>query len=288
MRRNKVPIYLMTIILPFFITSLAFGSAAVQYDYDELNRLTTASYEDGTVIEYSYDEAGNRLTEIMTTAPVTVPGAPTGVSATPGNAQATVSFTPPASDGGGAITGYAVTSSPDGITNTGPSSPITVTGLTNGTAYTFTVSATNAGGTGPASSPSNSVTPLGPPGAPTGASATAGNAQATVTFMPPASDGGGAITGYTVTSSPGGITNTGASSPITVTGLTNGTAYTFTVSATNAGGTGPASYPSNSVTPLGPPDAPGAPTGVSATEGNAQATVTFMPPASDGGAAITG
>ena len=89
----------------------------------------------------------------------TVPGAPTSVSATAGNAQATVSFTAPASNGGSAITGYTVTSSPGNITATGSSSPITITGLTNGTSYTFTVTATNVVGTGAASSASSSVTP---------------------------------------------------------------------------------------------------------------------------------
>ena len=87
------------------------------------------------------------------------------------------------------------------------------------------------------------------PNAPTIGTATGGNASASVTFTAPSNVGGGAITGYTVISSPGGITGTGASSPVTVSGLTNGTAYTFTVVATNAYGTGPTSAASNSVTP---------------------------------------
>jgi hypothetical protein len=91
---------------------------------------------------------------------------------------------------------------------------------------------------------------IAPPGAPTIGTATAGNAQATVTFTAPGSQGGGPITGYRATSTPGGITATGAASPITVTGLTNGTAYTFTVAAQNAGGFGPESAASNSVTPV--------------------------------------
>ena len=92
----------------------------------------------------------------------------------------------------------------------------------------------------------------GNPGAPTIGTATAGDASASVTFTAPTNNGGSAITSYTVTSSPGSLTGTGASSPVTVSGLTNGTAYTFTVTATNGTGTGPASAASNSVTPAAP------------------------------------
>jgi hypothetical protein len=87
------------------------------------------------------------------------------------------------------------------------------------------------------------------PDAPTIGTATAGNTTASVTFTAPTNVGGGAITGYTVISSPGGITGTGASSPITVSGLANGTAYTFTVVATNTFGNSAPSAASNSVTP---------------------------------------
>jgi hypothetical protein len=101
-----------------------------------------------------------------------VPDAPTQVTAVSGNGQATVSFTAPASNGS-PITLYTVTSIPGGITATGTASPILVTGLANGTAYTFTVRATNGVGTGPASAPSNSVTQTAPvpPSAPSGLAA---------------------------------------------------------------------------------------------------------------------
>ncbi|WP_372632906.1 S-layer homology domain-containing protein [Cohnella sp.] len=183
------------------------------------------------------------------------PGAPKNVTAIAGNGEATVSFTPPANNGGSAITGYKVISEPGGITATGTTSPITVTGLTNDTTYTFKVVATNSAGDSPASAPSASVTPTAPagsPGAPTNVTAVPGNGLATISFTPPANDGGNSITGYIVTSHPGSLTATGAASPITITGLTNGTSYTFTVKAINAAGSSAASTASSTVVPSAP------------------------------------
>ena len=139
-------------------------------------------------------------------------GAATGVSATAGNAAATVSWSPPVSNGGSAITQYSVLSSPGGFSAVVSGSVLTVTvsGLTNGISYTFTVTAQNFLGFGPASAPSNAVTPTAPtpPGAPTNVSATPGNGSASVSWTAPSSDGGSAITQYTVTAAPGGITAT--------------------------------------------------------------------------------
>lgn len=348
----------------------------------------------------------NKIASRLTASP-TVPGAPTNVSATPGDARATVSFTPPSNNGGSPITGYAVTSSPATTTKLAAGSPMVFDGLTNGVAYRFTVRAANSVGLGPGAT-SNSVTPTATPpppppsgttylsdltasktgtgtyqrdrnandttplnagaqtyqkglgvnpavtltyalngnfsrflsdvgigrtlcgsggsatfrvfldsastaafdsgtmsgntaikkvdidvtgkstlklvyektgtstcnygawgdarlttsstpppsptapGAPTIGAATAGNGQATVSFTPPAYNGGSTIIDYTVTGVPGG-SQTGTSSPITVTGLTNDTSYTFTVTARNSVGTSSPSAASNPVTPTEPP-----------------------------------
>ncbi len=180
------------------------------------------------------------------------PGVPTGVAAAPGNMSAVVSWSAPADPGSSPITGYTATSSPGGktCTSTGTLS-CTVSGLTNGTSYTFTVTAINAVGTGPSSVPSAAVTPRAVPGAPTAVVAAAGNASAVVSWSAPSSNGGSPITGYAVTSSPGSktCTTTGTLS-CTVTGLTNRTAYTFTVTATNGIGISLPSAPSPAVTPL--------------------------------------
>jgi Fibronectin type III domain len=143
------------------------------------------------------------------------------------------------------------------------------------------VTAQNAVGTGPASAPSNSVVPATVPGAPTAATATAGDGQATVTFAPPTGDGGSAITLYTVTAhdqtnpaNGGEIAGRRQPGPIIVTGLTLGDRYTFTVTASNAIGVGPPSAASNEVL-IG--TVPGSPTITSLTGGDGQVTVDFSP-----------
>jgi len=222
--------------------------------------------------------------------PVSVPSAPTIGTATATSAtSASVTFTASASNGGALITSYTAVSSPGNITGTSSTSPITVNGLSSGTSYTFTVYATNSVGNSASSAPSNSIATTTVPGAPTIGTATRSASQTVqVSFTAPASNGGSPITSYTATSSPGGITGTlsqAGSGTITVSGLTNGTAYTFTVTATNAVGTGSASSASNSATPY---TIPGAPTIGTATVASAtSATVTFTAPGSNGGSAIT-
>jgi hypothetical protein len=93
------------------------------------------------------------------------------------------------------------------------------------------------------------------PGAPTVVTATAGQGDASVAFIAPGDDGGSPVTSYTVTAHPGSISATGATSPVTVPGLTNGVSYTFTVTAQNGDRSSPPSDPSNAVIPVAPPAA---------------------------------
>lgn len=226
------------------------------------------------------------------TTPV-VPAAPTVVSGTSdANGSSVISWTP-GSNGGSAIIGYLVEYSTDGaawttaIAST-PSSPYTLTGLTNGTSYYVRVSGINAIGTGPAGVSAATFLPGTLPGAPTGVSGTSSEmGQSTVSWSAPASDGGRAITSYTATSIPGGFT-CAVAAPATscvVSGLTYGANYTFTVTATTVLGLSSSSSASASVLVGGLPTAP--------TVHNAGRNGTFFesnvfPPASNGGAAITG
>ena len=183
------------------------------------------------------------------------PSAPTAPTARAGNGVAIVSFSTAGSTGGDPINSYTVIASPGGATASSVASPITVTGLTNGTSYTFTVKATNAIGTGKASAASAPVI-IGSPAAPTAVTAVAGTTAGTITVSYTlGADNGSAISSQTATctssngGTPGSATITGATAaPITVASLTTGKTYTCTVTATNARGGGLPSTPSPGVT----------------------------------------
>ncbi len=230
---------------------------------------------------------------IVGNTPSTTPDLPTSVTLTASSTELIVVWTPPASDGGASITDYVVEHSTDGINfttfadGTSTATGTTITSLTNGTAYGVRVAALNAVGNGPSSTVVTS-TPGAVPDAPT-LSATASSTEVILTWTVP-NNNGSAITDYDVlykltpsstytTFVDGVSTATGT----TVTSLTNGSSYDFTVGAVNGFGT---SSPS-SVQTVTPAAVPGAPTGLTLTSSTASMGLSWTAPASNGGSAIT-
>ena len=283
---SSTPVTRISVSKPYGVASLRnrgtlrvedYGSSVYVFYNDapyiriNLGGLTGANYTSGTVYNAAMQVEGTftamevavlgkvavaqrtadfRLYSVNIKVQSNVPDAPTTVSAVAGNKQASVSFSAPLYDGGIAITGYTVTSSPGNFKQTGTTSPLVVIRLANGTAYTFTVVATNELGNSLPSEVSNSVTPATVPDAPTDVIAAARNMEALVAFTAPVVNGGSEVLSYTVNSTPGNFSQTGTASPLVLTGLDNGTAYTFTVVATNLVGNSIESAISNEVTPV--------------------------------------
>ena len=235
-------------------------------------------------------------------AVVVTPGAPASLTATPGDTEATLTWTAPPADGGHPITKYQYRVSTDGGSNWAPDwtdvpdgsdtgtdqaeeRTLMVTGLANGTLHTFQVRAVNSEASGSEVEATATPTPTATttvPGAPASLTATPGNAQVTLHWTPPASDGGAAITKYQYrVSVDGGTTwapdwtdvpdgsDAGSDQAdertVTVISLANGTLHTFQVRAVNSEGSG------------GEADA---------TRGDTDVDLRWTPPASDGGAAV--
>jgi uncharacterized delta-60 repeat protein len=180
-------------------------------------------------------------------APITTPGAPALSAITPGNAQLTVAFSAPALDGGAAISNYEYSTNGGSTWSTrspaSTASPLVIAGLNNGTTYQVALRAVNAAGAGAASAVLEAM-PSTTPAAPLLTGITPGNGHLTVVFIP-GSNGGLEITNYEFSTN-GGATwqprvPAATTSPLLITGLTNGAAYGVLIRAVNANGAGAAS-----------------------------------------------
>jgi hypothetical protein len=202
---------------------------------------------------YSNTETGTlEIYESTGWAAIVSPSIVTSVAATNSpsgraynNGSASIAFTA----GTYAGTTYTATSSPGSYTASASSSPITITGLQSSTQYTYTVVASSKYGTSAASSASSGVTATTAPQAPTIGTATGADLSATLTFTAGAT-GGSSITNYkysTDNSTYTAFSPAQTSSPLTISGLTNGTSYSFYLKAVNANGDSAASAASDSV-----------------------------------------
>jgi len=241
---------------------------------------------------------GNYTVASSSVTPVGAPGSPTSLTASPGNAQAVLSWTAPSNNGGSAITDYVVQYSGNGgatwatfSDGTSTATTATVTGLTNGSPYVFRVAASNAIAGSEFIAWMTPILPLGVPGQVSSLSASHGNQQASLLWSAPPANHAGGITDYVIQqSTDGGSTwttisdGTSADTSLAVTGLTNGSSYRYRVAAVNAVGTGPYSSATSAVIPRTTPNAP---TSLAGTAGNAQVALSWAAPAVTGGAAIT-
>jgi fibronectin type 3 domain-containing protein len=206
----------------------------------------------------------------------TAPAVPTGVMATAGNAQVSLTWTAGANATSYNVKRSATTGGPYTTVSSPTAASFTDTGLTNGTAYFYVVSAANSAGAS-ANSAEATAKPTAPaqaPAIPTGLTATASNGQVNLAWSASASATSYNVKRSTTTGGPYTKISSPATTNFTDTGLTNGTTYFYVVSAVNATGES-ANSAQASATPVAPTQAPATPTGLTANAGNAQVLLTW-------------
>ncbi len=297
------------------------GSAVTEYEYRHAEGASvpdeTAWQSAGTSLtatvdsltngtEYAFEvravnAEGEGEAATATATPVTVPGLPQSLAATPGDGEVVLTWQAPASNGGSAVTGYEYrhaegASVPDETAwqSAGTSLTATVDSLTNGTEYAFEVRAVNNEGEGEAATAAATpaVQPT-VPSVPQSLAAMPGDGEVVLTWQAPASNGGSAVTGYEYRHAEGASVpdetawqSAGTSLTATVDSLTNGTEYAFEVRAMNAEGEGEAA--TAAATPAVQPTVPSVPQNLAATPGDGEVVLTWQAPASNGGSAVTG
>ncbi|MHC1709611.1 MAG: leucine-rich repeat protein [Methanomassiliicoccales archaeon] len=208
-----------------------------------------------------------------------LPGIPTGLAGVSGNSQVELNWTAPSFDGGGTIDYYSVFQDGAAINNVASNSTI-ITGLENGQSYSFTIAAHNAAGLGEQST-AVLLTPFTVSDAPTGLNAIPGNTQVYLNWTAPIFNGGGAID-YFIIYQDGSDVKHVINYSTSISGLTNGQSYTFTVAASNLAGLSPLSTPITII----PFTIPGIPIDFNAIAGNSEVSLMWTAPVDDGGSTI--
>ena len=262
----------------------------------ETGPATFGNLENGREYTFSLravNEIGTGPTATVDATPRGVPSAPRNLAAAPRDAMVTLTWEPPAEDGGSALTGYQYQVDQgdwkDG--GTADARSVVVTGLENGRSYTFSVRAVNQL-VGPGVVAMVEATPRPDavaPSAPRDLTVAPRDTTVTLTWSPPADDGGAAITGYQYQVDQADWKDAGAADArsVVVSGLENGRQYTFAVRAVN-GLAGPGVVEMVEATPRLGAIAPTAPRDLAAAPGDAGVTLTWSPPANDGGSDVTG
>jgi len=248
--------------------------------------LTNGSTYRASVRAFSNVGPGTASANSAAFVPFRGPSAPPIVSVAPGDGEITVTWSA-ANNNGSAITRYDVEAQPGGnsCSTTGTGTSCTISPLTNGTQYSISVYATNDAGGGGVSTSETLITPRTLAGSPTNVVINPGDRQLGVSWRAPSSNGGSAVTSYTVTAQPGNVTCTAIAPALScnLLGLSNGSVYSVTVAATNPAGD---SVSSASVTGS-PVTIPGKPT-ISATEpGSNSVLVRWRAPSATGGASVS-